>query len=114
MIRYVAGTQVPENWIPFIPVRMQGSEREIRLQRARMPASKGPLGQVLSEQPAPYYINEEEIPRSGIVVQRSFARARWLNGNTQLWIGRWKGAGRGEAWSNLKFDQIVDIPQNLR
>jgi len=30
-IRYVAGTTVPDNWIPFIPVHMQGSDREIRL-----------------------------------------------------------------------------------
>ena len=114
MIRYVAGTLVPENWIPLIPVPMQGSDREIRLQRARMPASKGPLGRVLSEQPAPYYLDEEEIPRSGIVVQRGFSRARWLNGSTFLWIGRSKSTGKGEAWSNLKFDQIEDIPQNLK
>ena len=109
-IRYVLGTTVPDNWIPFIPVHMEGSDTEIRLQRARMPGAKGALGAMIKENPAPYYINEEEIPRAGINVQRSFQRSRWLSGETILWIGRYKEAGKGEGWSNLRFDQIVDLP----
>ena len=109
-IRYVLGTTVPDNWIPFAPVHLEGSDAEIRLQRARMPGAKGALGVLIKENPAPYYINEEEIPRAGIIVQRSFQRTRWLNGKTYLWIGRYKEAGKGEGLSNLQFDQIVDIP----
>ena len=108
-VRYVLGTTVPHNWIPFIPVHIEGSDTEIRLQRAKMPGSKGALGLILKEKPAPYYVNEEEIPRSGVVVKRSFQRTRWLNGKTYLWIGRRKEAGKGEGWSNLEFDQIEDI-----
>jgi hypothetical protein len=114
VIRYLAGTTVPDNWIPFIPVRMEGSTREIRLQRARLPAAKGALGVLLTEKPAPYYVDEEEIPRAGVIVQRSFQRTRWLNGRTYLWVGRYKQAGRGEGWGNLQFDRIVDIAQNMR
>ena len=110
-IRYVLGTTVPDNWIPFIPVHMEGSDTEIRLQRARMPGAKGALGVMIKETPAPYFVNEEEIPRAGITVQRSFQRARWLSGETILWIGRYKEAGKGEGWSNLRFDQIVDLPR---
>ena len=109
VIRYVLGTTVPENWIPFIPVHMEGSDTEIKLQRARMPGSKGALGIVLTEQQAPYYINEQQVPRSGVIVERSFQRTRWWNGKTYLWLGRYKAAGMGEGWSNLKFDQIEDI-----
>jgi hypothetical protein len=36
-IRYVLGTAVPENWIPFISRHNPGSNRQIRLQRAAMP-----------------------------------------------------------------------------
>lgn len=90
-IRYVAGTTVPHNWIPFIPVHMAGSDREVRLQRARMPAAKGALGVVLTEQAAPYYIAGEEVPRAGTMVRRSFQRARWLNGRTYCGSG---GTGR--------------------
>lgn len=28
---------VPENWIPFVPVHLEGDNREIQLQRAAMP-----------------------------------------------------------------------------
>lgn len=112
-IRYVAGTTVPDNWIPFIPVHLEGSDRDIRLQRARLPGAKGALGVIVTEKSAPYYVNEEEVPRAGVSVQRAFQRTRWLNGSTFLWIGRYKEAGKGEGWSNLKFDQIEDIPENL-
>lgn len=108
-IRYIAGTTVPDNWIPFLPVHMAGSDTEIQFQRARMPGAKGALGRVLTEIPAPYYIREEEIPRAGVIVTRGFKRARWLNGKTFLWIGRTRSSGKGEGWSNLKFDQIVPI-----
>src|SRR4029079_11682135 len=35
-ISYLAMTSVPENWIPFIPVHVDGSNREVQLQRSRM------------------------------------------------------------------------------
>jgi hypothetical protein len=109
-IRYVLGTTVPDNWIPFIPVHINGNKTEIQLQRAQMPGAKGAQGVILTEKPAPFFINEEEVPRAGAIVQRSFQRTRWLNGKTFLWIGRYKEAGKGEGWSNLHFDQIEDIP----
>jgi len=108
-IRYVLGTTVPENWIPFIPVHLPGSDAEMRLQRARLPGAKPPKGVLLNEAQPVYFINEEEVPRSGISVQRSYQRTRWLNGKTYLWIGRSKETGKGEGWSNLVFDQIQDI-----
>jgi hypothetical protein len=109
-VRYVLGTTVPGNWTPFIPVHVNNSDTEVRFQRGRMPGAKPAYGVLLKEQPAPYFINEEEIPRAGVIVSRSFQRTRWLNGKTFLWTGRYKQAGKGEGWSNLKFDQIEDIP----
>ena len=41
-IAYVAGTTVPKNWIPFIPVHAKDSVSEIRFQRARMAGSSEP------------------------------------------------------------------------
>ncbi|CAN5158465.1 hypothetical protein BH23BAC1_BH23BAC1_26960 [soil metagenome] len=111
-IRYVLGTTVPENWIPFIPVHLPGSVSEIQLQRAQMPAAKRPKGILLTEKAAPYFINEEEVPRAGIHVKRNYHRTRWTNGATFLWLGRRKTAGKGEGWSNLKFDQLEDIKGN--
>ena len=36
-IRYQVMNQVPEQWIPFIPVHVDGSVRETHLQRAALP-----------------------------------------------------------------------------
>ena len=108
-IRYVLGTTVPKNWIPFIAVHKEGSVSEIRLQRARMVGGDPPRGRLLREPGSPYFVEEEEGPRTGAYVERSWQRARWIGGATFIWIGRKKTAGRGEGWSQLVFDQIVDL-----
>ncbi|HEU4386632.1 MAG TPA: hypothetical protein VFV34_02460, partial [Blastocatellia bacterium] len=108
-IGYVLGTTVPKNWIPFIAVHAEGSVSEIRLQRARMVGGEPPRGWILREPKSPYFVEEEEVPRTGAYVERSWQRARWLGGKTFIWVGRRKTAGRGEGWSQLVFDQIVDL-----
>lgn len=107
-IRYVIGTTVPHNWIPFIPVHLEQNNAEIQFQRAKLPFSKGAMGQILKEKAAPYYIAEEVIPRAGVQVIRNFQVARTADGGCCLWLGRKKQSGTGEGQSNLKFDQIVD------
>ncbi|MEO5817903.1 MAG: hypothetical protein ABIT20_21715 [Gemmatimonadaceae bacterium] len=109
LIRYVAGTTVPTNWIPFLPVHLAGSDSEIQLQRARLPGAPAARGRLLTEVPPPFFINEEEVPRAGVIVGRTWQRARWTDGQTYLWLGRWKEAGRGEGSSELKFDQLEEI-----
>jgi len=108
-IRYVLGTTVPKNWIPFIAVHAEGSVSEIRLQRARMVGGEPPRGLILREPRSPYFVEEEEVSRTGAYVERSWQRARWIGGATFIWIGRKKTAGRGEGWSQLVFDQIVGL-----
>jgi hypothetical protein len=109
LVRYVLGTDVPENWRPFVPVRVPGSSRSIQLQRARMPGpERRLLGEIL-EVPTPYYLHEEEVPRAGKIVTRSPQRVRWLGGRTFTWFGRRVLAGRGEGSSGLVFDQVQPI-----
>ena len=115
-IRYVLGTTVPENWIPFLPVHKAGSNQSIEFRRAAMPKLGvpptdvvRPKGLLLTEVPSRYYINEEEIPAAGTLVRRSYQRARWYGGRTYLWIGRYRETGRGEASSELRFDQIEPV-----
>lgn len=109
-IGYVAGTTVPKNWIPFVPVHIEGSVSEIRLQRGRMAGGAPPRGRLLREPGSPYFVEEEEVPRAGVYVERSWQRTRWLNGQTVIWVGRRKSAGRGEGASSLAFDRVVDLP----
>ncbi len=108
-IRYVLGTTVPANWIPFIPVHINEGSAEIRLQRAKLPRAKRPVGVLLNEPKAPYFINEEILSSSGLLISRSCQLSRFVNGIGCSWIGRRKEAGKGEGWSNLKFDQIENI-----
>ena len=116
-------TQVPENWIPFIPVHVPGNNRDIQIQRAAMP-------RILPGDPAPpvkveprttllrhglddgktYLIHEEEVPRAGTRLSQMYERTRWTDGRVSTWLRVRKQTGRGEAASKLAFDQLADVP----
>ncbi|MBS0155976.1 MAG: hypothetical protein JSS38_15375 [Nitrospira sp.] len=103
-------TEVPGYWIPLIPVQIQGNQHAIRLRRGTVLRQDGSLkpqpaiSQILKPSAGPLDIFEEEIPREGARVTRSFQYARWFNGSPLLWIGRRKTVGRGEGSSGLRFD----------
>jgi hypothetical protein len=109
--RYLLGTSVPTYWRPFLPVHLPDSLRSIRLQRGRMP---GPIEEPKAEvvkgpgPGLPYFIEEEEIPRAGRLVERAFQRSRWHNGRPFVWIGRTSEVGRGEGSSGLVFDHVLE------
>jgi hypothetical protein len=117
-VRYVLGTTVPENWIPFLPVHLPGSVQDIRFQRAAMPKLGSPpvdvvrpRGILLKEVVSPFFIAEAEILASGTVVSRRFQRTRWYEGSTYLWLGRARETGRGGGSSGLRFDQIFPVSE---
>ena len=120
-IRYRLMTRVPENWIPFIPVHVDGSLQEIQLQRASMPrilaSDPRPVMRVKPrttllrhgldlDPPQPLFIEEQEISRAGERVVAAYQRTRWYSGSVFTWLGVRKETARGEAASNLAFDQI--------
>jgi hypothetical protein len=113
---------VAEHWIPFLPVHVAGSTREIQLQRGALPRMVGndpanldpvePRTSVLrpglDETPkAPYFVHEEEVPRAGVHVKVAYRRTRWHDGRVFVWLGASKTTGRGEGSSGLAFDQLV-------
>jgi hypothetical protein len=121
-IYYQAMTDVPEHWIPFLPVHVKGDNREVQLQRASMmrilqgdplaPVKIKPFTSILREgldasAPQAYYIHEEEVPRTGVCITQAFQRTRWVNGEVFVWLGMKKKTGRGEGSSGLAFDQIA-------
>ena len=111
-LEYILQTTVPENWIPFLPVAIDPLSGAVALERAAMlrPGTLDPIrpvGRILN--PAlptntPYRIAEEEVSRTGTRIQRVIGRSRGTRGGTFLWIGRRKGAGRGEGSSGLRYD----------
>lgn len=125
-IKYVLMTSVAEHWIPFVPVHIDGDNREIQLQRAAMPrlleGEVGIIPEKISprtrivrdgldeENPQPYFIAEEEVERAGTVVETRWQRCRWRGGRVVTWLGHQRTVGRGEASSGLAFDTPVPKP----
>jgi hypothetical protein len=120
-IRYQVMSTVPEQWLPFVPVHVDGSSRETQLQRAAMlrfldgdedPADKvRPRTPLMSQNlPAAYFVFEEEVPRAGARISQCYQRTRGPDGSVVVWYGARKQTGRGEGSSGLGFDRIVDSP----
>ncbi|HZB11892.1 MAG TPA: hypothetical protein VE467_02635 [Chryseolinea sp.] len=135
-LKFNLGNTVPENWIPFLPIHLPGQNRAIQLQRASMPrwyngefTQTRPRTSILrfgmhedpsaaehlfvnasaENQDDPYFIFEEESPRSGVIVQATWQRTRWYNGKIVCWYGRRKQTSRGEGSSGLAFDTIINV-----
>ena len=111
--RYRLATTVPDYWLPLMPARIDPALPDIRLVRGRVLLDNAtsavapvPLGRLL-EPGRPLRIFEEEVPRAGARISRSWQYARWSDGSAHLWIGRQKNAGRGEGASGLHFDSIL-------
>ena len=122
-IFYRLATPVLERWIPFVPVAMPGSSAAalaMQLERRAMLRTL-PDGTRVTVQPQGILLRsdlslavdrdalrleEEEVPREGIVVERTFQYARWLDGRSFVWLGRRKSVGKGEGASGLRFDRI--------
>lgn len=118
-VQYKLATEVPEYWIPFKAVQVPNGGGAIRLQRAAMPrVYEGLRIERIRPQTSllrpgldgpsyqPFFIPEEEVPKAGIRVSRSWQRARWYNGRVSLWSGFHKRNGRGQGNSGLQFDSL--------
>ena len=104
-------TDVPEHWVPFIPVHLAGGSRQVGLVEAVLPrphslgdlVTSSPRSSVLQELRG-LVIPEEEVPTAGIVVRRRWFLARSADGGRHAWAARSVTIGRGEGASGLRFD----------
>ena len=122
---YRLASTVPDHWVPFAAVSVDPAVAQtnpvIQLERRviQRPGPDGsaqpvhPKGLLLRSDPSqpvetepPLRIEEEEVPREGALVERSFQYARWFDGARLLWLGRRKTVGRGESSSGLRFDGL--------
>lgn len=112
-LRYRVSTETPDYWVPLLPVRTKDG---LRLQRGAVLKTDGrsepvrAVGRIL-ESGNELSLFEEEVPREGVRVTRSYQFTRWIDGSSHFWIGRRKGAGRGEGSSGLQFDSLLDGEQ---
>jgi hypothetical protein len=115
---YVLQTDVPEHWIPLVPVRdprvPAGGSAPVVLQRGSLLTHDGqarPItaqGVLLAPEVSPWFFHEEEVPRAGLRVRRVPSIARWLDGTPFAWVSRRVGSGGGEGSSGLQFD--IGVP----
>jgi hypothetical protein len=117
-VAYEVMTSVPENWIPFIPVHVPGDNRSVQLRRAAMPSEVDatpvrPRTALLREgfdAGQAYFINEEEVPRTGTRLTVTYNRTRTRTGRPAVWLAIRRDTGRGERSSGLAFDTLTDTP----
>jgi hypothetical protein len=105
-LRYRLGTDVPPHWVPLVP------ERGYLLRRAALPRftphgveTMAPLGRVL-EPGRELVLQDEEVPREGVLIERRYRFARSASGRPTLWMARRKGPGQGGTSSGLTFDVV--------
>ena len=110
-VAYRLMTDVPAHWVPFIPIRLAASARQVGLVEAVLPrpdsygglVTAAPRSSVLQELQGKV-LPEEEVPPSGIVVRRRWFLARSADGGRHAWAARSVTAGLGEGSSGLRFD----------
>ncbi len=120
--RYRLATTVPENWIPFIPAPyFVPNDPRIRLRRAQMlrnvddeaPDTIRAMSRLLELADDPLlWLEEPTVPRSGLRVQLTSQRVRWVDGKTYVWLGRKVTTGKGEGSSGLRFDTLTTFGVN--
>jgi hypothetical protein len=107
---YRLSTEVPANWVPLLPVKRDDGMRLERgkvLQVDKTWQFVKAQGRILNPDSDRLGIFEEEVPREGVRVTRSYQATRWHDGSTHLWVGRRKRVGRGEGSSGLRFDTLA-------
>jgi hypothetical protein len=119
-VRFVLGTRVPRNWIPFIATDKNAgttASRKVRLRRAEIVSTEpedellaiSGLSRLLSDGSASVeWLNEEAVGRAGVRVELRRQRMRTADGKTYVWLGRKVSVGTGEVRSGLRYDVVKD------
>lgn len=113
LARYKLKSYVPPYWIPYVARKVISSsgplDGQIILRRGRTkeesPEIKQYKGVLLDEST---YVYEEEVPRTGIFLKRTWQLARDINGNIYSWLGRKKSLDMRRRSSGLRFDYLTE------
>lgn len=110
---HLSSDMPPPWWIPFLPEKRADNGDEMWLRRGQMlewqrlqTDQGGVFGSLLAPRGAPFYVEEEEVPRSGITVRRKYQFCRAEDGSIHLWVQNVKTPGRGERSSGLRWDVL--------
>ena len=104
----------PPHWIPLLPIRT-GPNAQVMLARGSVADEAGGREPVRSVTAVlagggdgALLIPEEEVPDDGLVVQRHYQAARWIDGSLHVWAAyRARPAGPLPS-AGLRFDTITE------
>jgi hypothetical protein len=112
--QYRLEASAPPWWIPFVAERIDPADSaQVRLRRARAQAwallgghrQLGPQS-VLLDPRRPCRLYEEEVPSSGVRVERGWQAGRWHDGSLHVWLQRRKRPAGGESSSGVRWDLL--------
>jgi hypothetical protein len=102
----------PKHWIPYIPKRKSSTptDPQVYLRRGRTDesASRGNpqyRSEIVKES---WRLQEQEIPRLGLRLQRKWKYARGSDGKPYFWIGRYKDISAGERTTGIDCDYLLE------
>ncbi len=103
----------PPHWIPLLPTRA-GTDAQVLLARGSVLDVAGrrvvrSVTDLLGGGPdGALLIPEEEVPVGGLVVQRSYQAARWIDGTLHVWAAhRTRVAGEVPP-SGVRYDYLIE------
>jgi hypothetical protein len=109
---YRLNTTVPDHWYPLVPARPVNAPAgvvQLQLRPITQVDAGGnavthhPVGRFLTAA-SPLVIEEEEVPRDGLVTTAQWQLTRGRDGRYHLWLSHQARVGRGEGSSGLAFD----------
>jgi hypothetical protein len=99
---YLLATPTPTHWVPYVPTQVTG--QPVGVTELHRQARPGSLAHITAESDV---LAEAEVPAGGVVVERAWQLARWIDGRTVLWVGRRVLNGTGPAASGLAWDRAI-------
>ena len=103
----------PPHWIPLIPVRA-GEDEQVVLARGSVLELDGrrlvhSVTGVLGGGPdGALLIPEEEVPTGGLLVQRTYQAARWIDGTLHVWAAHRTTVAGSVPPSGVRYDFLVE------
>lgn len=103
----------PPHWIPLLPVRA-GSDEQISLARGAVLDVNGRrvvrsvTGLLGGGPDGALLIPEEEVPVGGLIVQRSYQAARWIDGTLHVWAAHRTRVSPTVPPSGVRFDYLIE------
>ena len=116
--QYRLATDVWDNWVPLVPVRITADDPEVVLRRGTIAkavdddTAHHAKGRILEPEKL-FVLHEEEIPAGGLRVTRRYQMARSADGDVHLWVGRQKRPSGGPMRRTpLRFDRLTGWNQS--